>query len=386
MLAANRSYRCRISYLPATETQPDSFTKPCGIRCDVCASSSSPPSRRSAHVVNGTGDEATNAFSSSSAAAAAAVSASSLGDGGVAGLNVNDATSSPKGSSHFSELPGGRELREKTGVGAPDTPAAMPLMTPSAVAFPGANAQEQPQARSSGEQDADTSYNDARSHDARINNASRVAPTPSPLMKVPKEPFAQHSHRCVLHRSAEWKTVQGEFAGIMLVIMPCRSDKSLRGVARYGHLSDGNIHLVMVRKCSRLRYLRFLLAMSAGLAAGKAPDGMVEVVPAVAVKVESMVGSTNSGTSTGTGYGIGEEVDTSRQQQHQQAGNGDNNNNNKRQESVWNVDGELLRCTGITAETHRGAIEVFARGIETEAEIRRAELDSYGVFSKGWFS
>jgi ceramide kinase len=36
-------------------------------------------------------------------------------------------------------------------------------------------------------------------------------------------------------------------------------------------------------------------------------------------------------------------------------------------ESQWNVDGELLGCGAITAEVHRGAIEVFARGVETEA-------------------
>ena len=58
--------------------------------------------------------------------------------------------------------------------------------------------------------------------------------------------------------------------------MPCR----------YGHLSDGNIHLVMVRRCSRLQYLRFLLKLSStGLEAGKL-GGYVEVVPAVAVRVE----------------------------------------------------------------------------------------------------
>lgn len=31
----------------------------------------------------------------------------------------------------------------------------------------------------------------------------------------------------------EWKVVEGDFAGIMLVIMPCRSQKSSKGVARY---------------------------------------------------------------------------------------------------------------------------------------------------------
>lgn len=81
----------------------------------------------------------------------------------------------------------------------------------------------------------------------------------------------------------------------------------------------------MVRQCSRLQYLRFLMRLSStGLEAGK-HGGYVEVVPAVAVKVEAM--------------GAGPH-------------------------STWNVDGELLRSPSITAETHRGAIEVFARGVE----------------------
>mgnify|MGYP001810912257 CR=1 FL=1 len=33
-------------------------------------------------------------------------------------------------------------------------------------------------------------------------------------------------------RQSEWIHIEGEFAGIMLVIMPCRSEKSVQGVAR----------------------------------------------------------------------------------------------------------------------------------------------------------
>ena len=60
----------------------------------------------------------------------------------------------------------------------------------------------------------------------------------------------------------------------------------LRCACRYGHLCDGVVHLVLVRRCSRWQYLRFLLTMSnSGLEAGKM-GGYIEVMPAVAVKVE----------------------------------------------------------------------------------------------------
>ena len=52
--------------------------------------------------------------------------------------------------------------------------------------------------------------------------------------------------------------VQGRFKSIMAVITPCRSDLSKHGLAPSGHLSDGQITLVMVRECSRVQYLRFL--------------------------------------------------------------------------------------------------------------------------------
>lgn len=42
------------------------------------------------------------------------------------------------------------------------------------------------------------------------------------------------------------------------VLHPCRPPP----LRRYGHRSDGLIHLVMVKKCSRLQYLRFLLTLS----------------------------------------------------------------------------------------------------------------------------
>ncbi|GAB4813614.1 hypothetical protein N2152v2_000660 [Parachlorella kessleri] len=135
--------------------------------------------------------------------------------------------------------------------------------------------------------------------------------------------FREASHHSLARRGQEWQVVEGDFAGIMLVIMPCRSDKSAAGVAKYGHLCDGVVHLVLVRRCSRWQYLRFLLTMSnKGLEAGKM-GGYIEVMPAVAVKVEPLG-----------------------------------------KESRWNVDGELLPSNHITSEVHRGLVEVFARGVE----------------------
>lgn len=104
-------------------------------------------------------------------------------------------------------------------------------------------------------------------------------------LSTSQKSFSFHADESLKRLPEEWKVVEGSFAGIMLVIMPCRSQKSSKGVARYGHLSDGNIHLVMVKQCSRLQYLRFLMRLSnSGLEAGSL-NSYVEVVHAVAVKI-----------------------------------------------------------------------------------------------------
>ncbi len=62
--------------------------------------------------------------------------------------------------------------------------------------------------------------------------------------------------------SGRWVTVQGEYVSVMAVVTPCRSDKSVSGILPHAHLSDGRIYLVLVSKCSRLDYLRFLIRLS----------------------------------------------------------------------------------------------------------------------------
>lgn len=228
MLAANRAYHCRVSYLPADTTRPTSI---CSVNCALCTPSQSMKLNQSnSSVLLGGGNNNSN-------------------------NNNNNSLHSHHSGVNKSQLQGGGG-----------------------------------------------------------NNFAATG-------------MHRHSSRALNTRADDWKTIEGDFAGIQLVIMPCRSDKSLNGVAKYGHLSDGNIHLVLVRHCSRLQYLQFLLRLSHyGLEPGKhGTGGYIEVIPAIAVQVER----------------LGEAA------------------------SQWNVDGELIDCPSMTAETHRAAIEVFARGVES---------------------
>lgn len=66
---------------------------------------------------------------------------------------------------------------------------------------------------------------------------------------------------CSCPMQGDWHHVDGEFKSVMAIITPCRSDQSSVGLAPYGHLADGRIQLVLVHKCSRLQYLRFLASI-----------------------------------------------------------------------------------------------------------------------------
>ena len=79
--------------------------------------------------------------------------------------------------------------------------------------------------------------------------------------------------------------MEGEFNAIMAVVMPCRSDRSDSGLVPFAHMSDGRIHLILVRKCSTLQYLKFLASIPRS---GVLPENFdyVEAVDAVAVRVE----------------------------------------------------------------------------------------------------
>jgi diacylglycerol kinase family enzyme len=279
MLAANRSYRAKISYLPAQATSAGSFSKVCSARCELCFGRT--PTSSNSNIGSGGGG-------SSSGAATFTSGGDPVSTMRPSSRNRN---SSPKNS-------GGYYSNNS-------------LTTDSLLGGGGGSGRTSPT----------TSINNTNHTHTHTDNHGGAKTTTT----TQQSPFARHSRLSLNHRQSDWTTVEDDFAGVMLVIMPCRSDKSTAGVARYGHLSDGNIHLVLVRRCSRLQYLRFLLKLSStGLEPGKHHGGYIEVIPAVAVRVEP-------GGS---------------------------------QESQWNIDGELLNCAAITAETHRGAIEVFARGVE----------------------
>ncbi|KNC86645.1 hypothetical protein, variant [Sphaeroforma arctica JP610] len=58
-----------------------------------------------------------------------------------------------------------------------------------------------------------------------------------------------------------WEVRKGNFIAINALSMSCKHPKSVNGMAPFAHLSDGTMLLVMVRQCSRPKYLKHLLTV-----------------------------------------------------------------------------------------------------------------------------
>lgn len=51
------------------------------------------------------------------------------------------------------------------------------------------------------------------------------------------------------------------YKSVMVIVTPCRSDLSTKGLSPLSHLADGRLTLALVKSCSILSYLRFLAAI-----------------------------------------------------------------------------------------------------------------------------
>ena len=59
-----------------------------------------------------------------------------------------------------------------------------------------------------------------------------------------------------------WKTVRGQFISIIGANITCRCAKSLDGISPNAHLGDGLFDLILIRKTSRMQYLRHMLRIA----------------------------------------------------------------------------------------------------------------------------
>ena len=119
----------------------------------------------------------------------------------------------------------------------------------------------------------------------------------------------------------EWIEVEGHYLSVMIMNQACLSEKTKSGMYRYGHLSNGESVLVMVKQCSAFHFFFFLHSMAShGLSSYN--NAHIQVIPVVKVEVTALGGES----------------------------------------LAWNLDGELEHANRVIATPRLASVPVFARG------------------------
>nr|XP_014092462.1 ceramide kinase [Bactrocera oleae]XP_036229324.1 ceramide kinase [Bactrocera oleae]XP_036229325.1 ceramide kinase [Bactrocera oleae]XP_036229326.1 ceramide kinase [Bactrocera oleae]XP_036229327.1 ceramide kinase [Bactrocera oleae]XP_036229328.1 ceramide kinase [Bactrocera oleae]XP_036229329.1 ceramide kinase [Bactrocera oleae] len=148
---------------------------------------------------------------------------------------------------------------------------------------------------------------------------------------------------------SEWKTINGKFFMISGANITCACTRSPNGVARYSHLGDGYLDLILVRKTSLLNNVRLLINLM-----GRSGD--IRNLPFVETyrTKKFCFRSPNANLAqdysiSGSCQPIAETVDY------------DDDNGLSR----WNCDGEVVNDQELTMISHCQLIDVFMRGPHT---------------------
>ncbi|KAI7734770.1 hypothetical protein M8C21_000690 [Ambrosia artemisiifolia] len=131
------------------------------------------------------------------------------------------------------------------------------------------------------------------------------------------------NHTSDTHQESKFVTVKGRFLSIGAAVISCRNEKAPDGLVADAHLSDGFLHLILIKDCPRACYLWHLMQLARK---GGSPLNF------------DFVEHYKTTTFTFTSFG---------------------------EESVWNVDGEVLLAHKLSAQVYRGLVSVFASGPQT---------------------
>ncbi|XP_011076422.1 ceramide kinase isoform X2 [Sesamum indicum] len=119
-----------------------------------------------------------------------------------------------------------------------------------------------------------------------------------------------------------WSKSKGRFLSVGAAIISCRNEKAPDGLVADAHLSDGYLHLILIKECPHPCYLWHLIHL-----ARKGWDPLDF----------NFVEHHKTPAFTFTSFG---------------------------KEGVWNVDGELFRAHQLSAQVFRGLVSLFATGPE----------------------
>ncbi|CAN4121771.1 unnamed protein product [Withania somnifera] len=123
-------------------------------------------------------------------------------------------------------------------------------------------------------------------------------------------------------KDSRWLKSKGQFLSVGAAVISCRNEKAPDGLVADAHLSDGFLHLILIKDCPHVCYLCHLLQLA------KKDGNPLDF---------EFVEHHKTPAFTFTSFG---------------------------KESIWNVDGELFQAHQLSAQVFRGLINLFASGPE----------------------
>ncbi|XP_065067029.1 ceramide kinase-like [Rhopilema esculentum] len=157
--------------------------------------------------------------------------------------------------------------------------------------------------------------------------------------------------------SNSWKTVKGQFISVIGANITCKCAKSLDGISPYAHLGDGLFDLILIRKTSRMQYLRHMLRI-----ANRGDLFGFDFIDVFRVK-EFKFRPVNSVSDDLANFSQDLSDNQNGELVQSTSGSAESRNSRNR-ESVWNIDGELVEQANLHVKSHRKLVTIFARGIE----------------------
>ncbi|EDL04412.1 ceramide kinase, isoform CRA_a, partial [Mus musculus] len=152
----------------------------------------------------------------------------------------------------------------------------------------------------------------------------------------------------------EWQVTCGKFLAINATNMSCACPRSPGGLSPFAHLGDGSSDLILIRKCSRFNFLRFLIRHT-----NQEDQFDFTFVEVYRVKKFHF-----------TSKHVEDEDNDSKEQEKQKFGKICKDRPSctcSASRSSWNCDGEVMHSPAIEVRVHCQLVRLFARGIEEES-------------------
>lgn len=152
----------------------------------------------------------------------------------------------------------------------------------------------------------------------------------------------------------EWQVVCGKFLAINSTNMSCACPRSPAGLSPFAHLGDGSSDLILIRKCSRFNFLRFLIRHT-----NQEDQFDFTFVEVYRVKKFQFISKQ-----------VEDDDNDLKELEKQKFGQICKDNppcTYPTSRSSWNCDGEVLHSPAIEVRVHCQLVRLFARGIEEES-------------------